>query len=71
MPQPPTPAPFAVSYRVDGPAPEGGRFLAVWRRPLTVGEPLPTLPLPLAGFDSVSVDLEGTYRRAAAMAYLE
>ncbi len=68
--QPPTPAPFAVGYRVGEPAPGGGRFLAVWRRPLAVGEPLPTLPLPLTVTESVPVDLEGTYRRATEAAYL-
>lgn len=68
--QPPTPAPHAVGYRVGEPAPGGGRFLAVWRRPLVVGEPLPTLPLPLTVAESVPVDLEGTYRRAAEAAYL-
>src|SRR5262249_5029266 len=46
--QPACPAPFAVSYRVGEPAPGGGRFLAIWRRPLTVGEPLPLMRLPLS-----------------------
>ncbi len=32
--QPAVSAPFAVGYRVGGPSPGGGRFLAVWRRPL-------------------------------------
>ena len=67
---PPLPAPFAAAYRVGGPAPNGGRFLATWRRPLAVGGPLPTLPLPLAAGESVPVDLDGTYRRAADAAYL-
>jgi hypothetical protein len=64
------PAPFAVAYRVGEPAPGGGRFLAVWRRPLTVGSPLPALRLPLSVQESVLVDLETTYTRAAAAAYL-
>ena len=68
--QPPLPAPMAVSYRVGDPAPEGGRFLAIWRRPLTVGQPLPTIPLPINLDQSVPVDLEQTYTRAAADAYL-
>jgi hypothetical protein len=68
--RPPLPAPHAVGYRVGGPSPEGGRFLGVWRRPLTVGEPLPTMRLPLSPDESVSVDLEGTYRRATEAAYL-
>jgi Protein of unknown function (DUF4058) len=69
--QPPCPAPCALSYRVGEPAPNGGRFLAIWRRPLTVGMPLPSLPLPLSVHDSVRVDLEQTYVRAAAAAYLD
>ena len=67
--QPACPAPFALAYRVGEPAPGGGRFLAVWRRPLTVGSPLPPLRLPLSVQESVLVDLEATYTRAAA-AYL-
>jgi hypothetical protein len=68
--QPPTPAPMAVSYRVGEPAPTGGRFLAIWRSPLAAGQPLPTVPLPLAVQLSIPVDLETTYNRAAADAYL-
>jgi hypothetical protein len=68
--QPPLPAPMAVSYRVGEPAPEGGRFLAVWRKPLEVGKSLPTVRLPLEIDLSVPVDLETTYLRAAADAYL-
>ena len=68
--QPALPAPHAVGYRVGGPAPCGGRFLAVWRRGLAVGEPLPPMQLPLTTQESVEVDLEGTYRRAAEAAYL-
>jgi hypothetical protein len=68
--QPPCPAPYAVSYRVGEPAPNGGRFLGVWRRPLTVGAPLPSLPSPLSVQDKVTVDLEQTYARAADAAYL-
>jgi hypothetical protein len=68
--QPSLPAPFAVSYRVGEPAASGGRLLAVWRRSLRSGEPLPPLPLPLTTSLSVPVDLEHTYRRAAADAYL-
>lgn len=68
--QPAVAAPFAVGYRVGDAAPDGGRFLAVWRRPLAVGEPLPPMRLPLSADESVAVDLEGTYRRAAEAAYL-
>jgi hypothetical protein len=68
--QPPLPAPLAVGYRVGEPAPNGGRFLALWRRPLAVGQPLPSLPLPLSVQESVPVDLEQTYQRATQAAYL-
>jgi len=54
------------------PAPEAGagHLLAMWRRPLAVGVPLPSLPLPLTRESAVWVDLEQTYTRAAADAYL-
>jgi hypothetical protein len=68
--QPACPPPLAVSYRVGEPAATGGRLLAIWRRPLTVGAPLPTMPLPLGVDMRVQVDLEETYNRAAADAYL-
>jgi hypothetical protein len=68
--QPPTPAPFAISYRVGEPAPTGGRFLAIWRRPLQVGAPLPPMRLPLSTHEDVVVELEQTYARATAAAYL-
>lgn len=68
--RPPLTGPLAVAYRVGEPAPDGGRFLAAWRRPLIVGQPLPAIPLPLTVFRQVQVDLEGTYSRAAADAYL-
>lgn len=68
--QGPFPTPLAVSYRVGEPAPAGGRLLAIWRRPLTVGAVLPTIPLPLTTELAVSVDLEQTYLRAAEDAYL-
>ncbi len=68
--QPPTPAPFAISYRVGEPAPKGGRFLAIWRRRLEVGGPLPTMQLALSLRETVAVDLEQTYARATAAAYL-
>ncbi len=69
--QTPCPPPVAISYRVGERAPTGGRFLAVWRRPLVVGEPLPQIPLALSVHEAVSVDLEQTYARAAAAAYLQ
>ncbi len=68
--QPVCPAPFAVTYRVGEVAPGGGRFLALWRRQLVVGSPLPAMWLPLSVRESVPVDLEGTYQRASEAAYL-
>ena len=44
--QSPCPAPFAATYRVGESAPTGGRFLATWRRSLTVGTPLPAMSCP-------------------------
>jgi hypothetical protein len=64
------PPPLAVSYRVGEPAATGGRLLALWRRPLVPGQSLPTLTLPLDVERSIQVDLEATYMRAAADAYL-
>jgi hypothetical protein len=61
-----TPPPAALSYRVGGPAAAGGRKLAVWRRPMRVGEALPAIPLPLDETRAVVVDLEPTYSAAAA-----
>lgn len=66
---PPTPAPFAVSFRVGEPVPDG-TLVAYWRRPLAVGHPLPALALPLTVAEAVPVDLDHTYREAARRAYL-
>ena len=60
----------AVAYRVGEPSPDGGRFLASWRRHLAIGAALPTLPLPLSVREAVTINLEETYARAAADAYL-
>ena len=71
---PPLPPPFAAAYRVGEAIPVGdaaGSLLGLWRRPLQVGQPLPTLPLPLSVHHSVMIDLEETYKRAAQRAYLE
>jgi hypothetical protein len=68
--RPPCPAPFAVSYRVGEAAATGGRLLGIWQRPLTVGAPLPAMRLPLTVGLAIPVDLEQTYARAAADAYL-
>jgi hypothetical protein len=64
------PTPCAVSYRVGEPAATGGRYLGIWRRPLTVDAPLPNVWLPLTVDLRVPVDLEKTYMLAAADAYL-
>jgi hypothetical protein len=57
-------------YRVGVRVAELGQDLDIWRRPLVVGQPLPTVPLPLTADLAVRVDLESTYVRAAADAYL-
>jgi hypothetical protein len=71
---PPLPAPFAAAYRVGEVVPVGddvGSLVGLWRRPLEVGQPLPTLPLPLSIHRAVHIDLETTYQRAAKRAYLD
>jgi hypothetical protein len=67
--QPSVVSPMAVSYRVGEPAATGGRLLAIWRRPMTVGETLPPIPLPLTSERDVMLDLDQTYARAAEDAY--
>jgi hypothetical protein len=67
--QPSVLPPMAVSYRVGEPAATGGRLLAIWRRPMTVGDTLPPIPLPLTSEQEVTVDLDQTYARAAEDAY--
>lgn len=69
---PPLPPPFAVAYRVGEVVPVGddvGSLVGLWRRPLRVGQPLPTLPLNV--HNAVVIDLEQTYQRAAKRAYLD
>jgi hypothetical protein len=68
--QAPFPAPQAVSYRVGEPAASGGRLLGIWRRALTVGQPLPVLPLPLTTQTALDIDLEKTYTLAATDSYM-
>lgn len=68
--QAPIPPPLAISYRVGEPAASGGRLLAIWRLPLIAGAPLPSIPLPLTVQTALDIDLEQTYMRAAADAYL-
>jgi hypothetical protein len=67
--QPSVVPPMAVSYRVGEPAATGGRLLAIWRRPMTVGNSLPSIPLPLTSEQEVILDLDQTYARAAEDAY--
>lgn len=74
MDLPPLPPPFAAAYRVGEVVPVGedvGSLLGLWRRTLQVGQPLPTLPLPLTLHKAIPIDLEQTYLRAAKRAYLE
>ena len=68
--QPSLPPPLAVSYQVGDSYETGARPLAVWRRPLTIGAVLPVMALPLTVDVQIPVDLEQTYTRAAADAYL-
>jgi Protein of unknown function (DUF4058) len=63
-------APSAVSSRVGAAAAQGGRMLGVWQQALTVGAPLPAMPLPLGPDEVVMVDLEASYMRAAADSYI-
>jgi hypothetical protein len=42
---------------------DGKRWLDVWREPIAVGQPLPTLPLWLRGGLCLPVELEATYER--------
>jgi len=70
---PPLPPPFAAAYRVGEVVPVGddmGSLVGVWRRALRVGQPLPTLPLPLTVHQAIPIDLEETYQRAAKRSYL-
>jgi hypothetical protein len=68
--QEPLPPPFASGYHVGERSAAGESTLEIWRRPLAPGQLLPTLPLWLDSQRSIPVDLEATYMRAAADAYL-
>jgi hypothetical protein len=59
----PTPtALYATAYR---PAHRQERNeIDLWREPLAVGQPLPTLPLAVRGLGCLPIDLEGTYMEA-------
>jgi hypothetical protein len=53
---------YATAYR---PARRQQRNeLDVWREPLALGQPLPTLPLAVRGLGCLPIDLEGTYMEA-------
>ncbi len=52
---------YATSYRVA--SAEGESKLEIWRSAIAVSEPLPTLPLWLAGGLCLPVELEATYER--------
>jgi hypothetical protein len=67
--QPPTPAPFALTYRVGEPVPEG-TILAVWGRPMTIAHRLPEIPLALNLEEAVVIDLDYTYAESARRVYL-
>jgi Protein of unknown function (DUF4058) len=66
---PETPVPFVLSIRVGEPVPDG-TLVAGWRRPLSLGAVLPTIPLALSVHQEVLIDLEHTYREAARRVYL-
>jgi hypothetical protein len=59
----PTAAPlYATAYR---PAHRQGRNeIDLWREPLALGQPLPTLPLAVRGLGCLPIDLERTYMEA-------
>ena len=52
---------YTAAYRLT--EREGTPSLEVWEEPLTVGAPLPTMPLWLRGGLCLPVDLEATYQR--------
>jgi hypothetical protein len=64
IPQPPCPSPHALAYAVGGELDGGGRQLSVRRAPLTIGRPLPPMPLPLQEDKAIILDLEVTYSKA-------
>lgn len=59
----PTPTPlYVTAYR---PAHRQDRNeIDLWREPLAVGQPLPTLPLAVRGLGCLPIDLEATYMEA-------
>jgi hypothetical protein len=59
------PAPTALYVTAYRPAHRQERNeIDLWREPLALGQPLPTLPLAVRGLGSLPIDLEGTYMEA-------
>jgi hypothetical protein len=53
---------YTTAYR---PAHRGERNeIDLWREPLALGQPLPTMPLAVRGLGCLPIDLEGTYMEA-------
>jgi len=68
----PCPPPCAISYRVGQPLVDEERpSLELWERQLTIGQPLPSIALPLESELAILVELEPSYAQATADAYLE
>lgn len=55
----------AISYRAVDQEEESQQLL-LWPAPLTLGQPLPTLPLWIAADFSVPLDLEASYQATCA-----
>jgi hypothetical protein len=66
----PTPTPlYATAYR---PARRQERNeIDLWREPLALGQPLPTLPLAVRGLGCLPIDLDGTYMEARKRGRIE
>ena len=60
---------YAASYRPV--QREGNDQIDVWAETLTLEEDLPTLPLPIAGYNVIPLDLEATYSEARQQLRLE
>ena len=55
---------YAVAYRPSRLEEKGQ--IEIWPAPLTIGQPLPTLPLALRGVTTVPLDLDATYAATCA-----
>jgi len=60
---------YAVACR--GTIPRRRWLLEGWRRPLTIGQPLPTLPLWLTEDFHISLDLEPSYEESCRALRIE